>query len=88
MATSAYTIQLFGRVIDPDAGTMSPDLAKYVRALDFPPADHARYETLSAKAQDGTLTEDEAEELDGFLHVDSLIGLLRLKAERSLNAGT
>jgi len=86
MATSTYAAQLFRRVIEPDAGTLSPALAAYVRSLDFPPADHARYEALSARAQVGTLTVEEADELDGFLHVDSLIGLLRLKAERSLGA--
>ena len=84
MTTSAYSAQLFRRVIEPDAGTLSPELARYVESLDFPQADHDRYEALSAKAQSGTLTADEADELDGFLHVDSLIGILRLKAERSL----
>ena len=87
MATPPYAAQLFRRVIDPHAGTMTPDLARYVRSLDFPPADHARYEALSTKAQDGTLTADETDERDGFLHVDSLIGLLRLRAERSLSGG-
>lgn len=28
------------------------------------------------------LTTDEADEMDGYLHVDGLIGLLRLKADR------
>ncbi len=84
MATSPYAAQLFRRVIDSDPGAMSPELARYVRSLNFPAADHARYEALSVKAQDGTLTADEGDELDGFLHVDSLIGLLRLRAERSL----
>ena len=82
-----FAAQLFRRVIEPDAGTLAPELARYVRSLDFPPADHARYEALSSNAQDGPLTANEADELDGFLHVDSLIGLLRLKAERSLGAG-
>ena len=36
------------------------------------------------KARDGTLSPAEADELDGFLPVDALIGVLRLKAERSL----
>jgi hypothetical protein len=61
-----------------------PDLARYVRALDFRAEDHARYEELSAKARDGSLTPQEGDELDGYLHVDSLLGILHLKAERSL----
>jgi len=86
MAITADSTRLFRRVLEPDAGTMSPELARYVRTLDFPPSDHARYEELSAKARDGTLTTTKADELDGFLHVDSLIGILRLKAERSLRS--
>jgi hypothetical protein len=46
--------------------------------------DHARFELLSAKAQEGTLSSKESEELEGFLHIDSLLAIMRLKAERSL----
>lgn len=75
------------RVIDPDRGTMPPDLARFVLDLDFPPGDHARFEALSAKAQLGGMTSDEAAELDSYLHVDNLLAILRLKAQRSLAHG-
>jgi hypothetical protein len=39
----------------PDAGTLSAELAEYILEVDFPAEDHAVYEQLSAKAQDGTL---------------------------------
>ena len=67
---------------------MSPELARFVLDLDFPPGDHARFEELSAKAQAGALTPDEAAELDNYLHVDNLLAILRLKAERSLGTGS
>lgn len=76
---------LFRRVIEPESGSLSPDVARYVRDLDFKAADQARFETLSAKAQEGTLTPQESQELKGFLHVDSLLTIMRLKAERSLS---
>ena len=64
---------------------MRKDLAHYLLDLDFPGSDHARYETHSAKAREGVLTPDEAEELDGYNHVDSLLAILRLKAQRALD---
>jgi len=75
---------IFRRVIDPERGTMSPDLARFVLDLDFPPGDHARFELLSEKAQQGDLSPAESAELDSYLHVDTLLAILRLKAERSL----
>ena len=78
---------LFRRVIDPDRGSMSPELARFVLDLDFPPDDHARFEELSAKAQVGGLTPEQAAELDTYLHVDNLLAILRLKAQRSLANG-
>jgi hypothetical protein len=87
MAVSAESASIFSRVIQPEAGTLPVDLAKYVLSLDFRPEDHARYEELSEKAREGTLTAQEAEQLDGYLHVDSLLSIMRLKANRSLKGG-
>lgn len=64
---------------------MSPELARFVLKIDFPPEDHARFEELSAEVQERELTPDEANELDNYIHVDSLLAILRLKAERSLD---
>jgi hypothetical protein len=86
MSITAQSVQLFERVIQPESGSMPYVLARYVKTLDFRQEDHVRYEQLAAKAQTGDLSPDEADELDGFLHVDSLIGMLRLKAERSLRS--
>lgn len=83
-ATTATSTQIFRRVIEPEKGSFSPELARVVLDLDFRGEDHTRYEALSAKAQEGTLSPQEADELDSYLHVDSLLAILRLKAERSL----
>lgn len=87
MAVAFDSTTLFRRVIEPDRGGLPIELARYVMALDFKPDDHARYEALSAKLQEGTLGPEEVAELEGFLHVDSLLAILRLKAERSLADG-
>ena len=86
MAITAESTQIFRRVIQPESGTLPPELAKFVQGLDFRPDDHSRYEELSSKARDGSLSPNEEDELDGFLHVDSLLSILRLKAERSLRS--
>lgn len=72
------------RVIDPERGDFPPDLARRVLGFDFPAADHARYAELSAKAQDGTLTEEERAELEDYLDVNDFLTLLKAKAEASL----
>jgi hypothetical protein len=84
MSTTFNSTTQFRRVIEPESGSLSPDVARYVRGLDFKADDHARFEDLSAKAQEGTLTPQESEELEGFLHIDSLLAIMRLKADRSL----
>lgn len=86
MAITADSTSIFSRVIEPDVGSLSPELARYVLSLDFPPHDQARYAELSEKAQGGLLTADETDELDAFLHVDTLLSIMRLKADRSLRA--
>jgi len=86
MAATAESTQIFRRVIEPERGTFPRDLARYVLDLDFPGEDHAGYEALSAKAQEGTLTAQEADELDGYLHVDGLPGHLAVEG-RTISAG-
>ena len=83
MVAAINSTTIFRRVIDPEGGSMSPELARFVLDLNFPAADHARFEELSAMAQERDLSPDEANELDSYLHVDNLLAILRLKAERS-----
>jgi hypothetical protein len=85
MAEAPVSTEIFRRVVEPEKGTFSPDLARFVLDLGFSGKDHTRYEDLSAKAESGAITPQEAEELDGYLHVDSLLAILRLKAKRSLS---
>jgi len=80
----AESTSIFRRVIEPENGTIPPELAHYLLQFDFKPQDHARFEQLSEKAQIGELTAQEADELDGYLQVDSILSIVRLKAERSL----
>ena len=72
------------RVIQPDAGELSPELARRILAFDFPPPDHARYEALCAKASDGTLNEQERTDLEEYLDVNDFLTVIKAKAKSSL----
>ena len=72
------------RVIAPARGDFSPDLARHILSLDFPEQDHARYEELSAKVQERSLTQEETAELEEYLTVNDLLMFLQAKARASL----
>jgi len=82
--TTSYESTILTRVIRPEEGDMAPELARYVLGLDFTAADHDRIAALSARAQEGTLSPEEAAELDGYLHVNDLLSILQSKARHSL----
>jgi hypothetical protein len=76
--------RLLEGIIRPDEGGLSPELAQYLLTLDFTPEQHARYATLSGKAEAGTLTDSEAAEIDEYLATNALLTVLQSKARLSL----
>ncbi len=72
------------KIVQPENGDFSPDLARYVLSLSFPKDVKDRCLLLSEKAQEGALSEAEAAELDEFLSADSLLAVLKSKARVSL----
>jgi hypothetical protein len=73
-------LKLIERIIGSTRGRLSADLARHILSLHFTKSDHRRYEKLSRKAQDGTLTEPERQELDDFLNVDAFLAILKARA--------
>ena len=76
------------RIVQPDNGGFSAEFAKYVLSLSFPKDVKDRCLMLSDKAQEGTLSEAEARELDEFLSADSFLTVLKSKARMSLRRAT
>ena len=72
------------RIFRPAEGDLPPELAAYLLKLDFSPADHRRYEQLSERAQQGTLSRDEEAELDDLLTANDVLTILQSKARTSL----
>jgi hypothetical protein len=82
--TTTIEAQILTRVIAPDEPTLSPEAAKSILSLAFRDQDRKRMSELAEKARQGTLTDDEREEIEGFERISSLLGLLQSKARVSL----
>jgi len=63
----AFRIELINRILSPEQGDLSPELAKYFLGLDFTESERDRCEELSYKAQEGNLSLEEGRELDCYL---------------------
>jgi hypothetical protein len=83
LATEAEAA-ILKRVIRPEEGDFPVEVARELLRLGFQESDHARMAELSAKAQDGTLTQTEQDELDGYINISHLIAFIQSKARMSL----
>lgn len=72
------------RVIEADEFEITPDVARYLLSIQLPDADRERVDELSAKARSGSLTQTEEAELDSYLHIGSLLGVMQSRARRRL----
>ena len=89
MATSAAAItntqlDIWSRILDADRGDLVPEAAAFILRMDFTNADRQRLEELNEKANEGTLTKSEREELEQFIHVGDVLAVMQSKARRSL----
>lgn len=73
---------ILGRILEADE--LSPSAARYLLSMRLPDADEKRVNELSAKARAGWLSEAEGKELDGYLHVGTLLASLQSNARRRL----
>jgi hypothetical protein len=63
---------------------MTRPLAESILALDFPEDDAERIGDLNAKANDGTLNDEEAAELEAYVNVGDLLAYWQSKARQTL----
>lgn len=75
---------IFERIIKPQADDLPPEAAHFMLRLNFTSADHERMENLSEKASEGSLSVDEQQELDGYLHVSDFLVFMQSKARLPL----
>jgi hypothetical protein len=89
MTTQAPTTRtseaaIFGRLIRADNGDLPHELARYILTIGFDSQDQARMRDLAARNQEGLLSPEEKEELQGYVKAGHLLALLHSKARKSL----
>ena len=73
-------LDILGRILS----DMPIAVARHFLAATLLPSEHARMDELSAKARDGTLSTEEANELDEYLRAADLLAQLHSKARLAL----
>jgi len=77
---------ILARIIRDDDQPLTPDAARYLLSMRLPASDEDRVNELLEKAQAGSLTEAETQELDSYLHIGFLLGVLQAKARGRLES--
>ena len=77
---------IFRRIVDPEQPFLSAEAARVLLRLDFNVDDRTRMNQLAAKNRAGKLTPTEEQELDSYIRVGQMLGILQSKARRSLRA--
>ena len=85
-ATPNTEAAILARIIRADEDPLTPDVARYLLSMRLPASDEERVNELSAKAQVGSMTEAETQELDSYLHIGYLLGVLQAKARGLLSS--
>lgn len=80
----ASEAEILGRLIEPERGGFPPEAAKAILKIGFDARDKERMHRLSEKAREGTLTDQEQDEIEGYRRVGYLLGMLWSKARISL----
>lgn len=73
------------RLLDPVAACLTPQVAERIVGLQLDPDVTARIQHLAAKANEGTLTEEESLEYKDYIDGGDMIALLQAKARRYLS---
>jgi hypothetical protein len=79
-STSNTEAAILARIIRAGEDTLAPEVARYLLSMRLTQGDEERVNELSAKAQTGSLSTAEEQELDSYLHVGLLLGVLQAKA--------
>jgi hypothetical protein len=75
---------ILARIIQSEERELTPEAARYLLSMKLPSGDEERVQELSAKARSGSLTDSETQELDSYLHIGILLGVMQSKARRLL----
>src|ERR1035438_791369 len=77
---------ILARIIQSEERELTAEVARYLLSMKLPSSDEGRVQELSAKARSGSLTDSETQELDSYLHIGILLGVMQSKARRLLQS--
>lgn len=75
---------ILGRMLKPERDDLPPEAARSLLKLEFAPEDLSRMHELALRAQAGSLTDTEENELESYRRIGRLLEVMRSKARRSL----
>ncbi len=84
MSANVTEVEIWNRAIRPETGDFSAAAARELLQLRLAEADQQRSRELSGKANAGTLSSEETQELDYYLNVGRALEFLKAKARLSL----
>ena len=73
------------RLLEPVGRCLTPDVARELVNLRADPAMQERLDELADKSTEGTLTDDEREEYETYVHAIDFIAILQAQARNLLN---
>ncbi|HYT88327.1 MAG TPA: hypothetical protein VEL76_06375 [Gemmataceae bacterium] len=82
-ATTAE-LAIWTRLIEPEQNGLPRAAARSLLKLTFSEWDKTRMNDLARKNQEGRLTGEERQELEGYVKVGDVLSLLHLKARKAL----
>jgi hypothetical protein len=79
---------IFRRIVDSEQPFLSAEAAQALLRLNFNADDRTRMNHLAVKNRVGKLTPAEEQELNSYIRVGQMLGILQSKARRSLRAAS
>jgi len=78
------TVSVAEQMLQPVTDCLTPDVAQRIVAAHLDEPTQARIDSLAAKANRGTLSDDERDEYAQFVEYIDLVGIIKAKARRLL----
>jgi hypothetical protein len=79
-------IAILDQLADLDVRSISPDTAQTLLKLRFDEYHHERFNLLTAKAREASLTPSEQEDLDEYIQTADILAIVQSKARQALKS--
>jgi hypothetical protein len=83
-AGDAAGVTILGRLLFNGQSAFTPELARYLLGLHFSDEENTKMHDLAVKNQEGRISSEELQELDGYIMAGDLLAILQSKARMTL----